>query len=346
MIKQLNTKPSMKRSYVLQGLTGLLITFLLAGQLGSCKHEPLGIQTLDTVCFTNQVLPIFQTSCTISGCHDAGSANGGFVATNYNSIMKLVKPGKPYESEVYQILGRPYGKMMPPDRPLSKEDRMLIEVWIAQGAENVSCDTSGNPIPPVFNKDSICFVQTILPVLRSSCGITGCHDDITRKEGYVLTSYISLMQKSESIVPFNPDESKIYKVMNASGDDMMPPTGRLPAVQVEAFRKWIQQGALNSDCPQTGCDTTGIISFALQVWPVIQNNCLGCHNSGNANSGVDLSNYTKISLYASTLRNSVPVLSGVINHKSGFVAMPQSGKLDECTIRTIDRWIQQGILNN
>jgi hypothetical protein len=40
-------------------------------------------------------------------------------------------------------------------------------------------------------------------------------------------------------------------------------------------------------------------------------------------------------------------LMGTINHASGFQAMPQGGgKLTDCEISKLQRWIDNGILNN
>ncbi len=128
---------------VLLSNLSLFSTFLLAVIFSSCRHEAMGVDSLETVCFETQVLPIFQTSCAISGCHGGSHPEEGFDATSYSSIMKLVEPGKPQKSEVYRVITSPLNpEMMPPDRPLTKEQRTLIEVWILQGAKNTSCSTT------------------------------------------------------------------------------------------------------------------------------------------------------------------------------------------------------------
>ncbi len=50
--------------------------------------------------------------------------------------MSMVNtPGDPRGSKLYQVLTDVNGEnFMPPDHPISKEYRTLIEVWIAQGA--------------------------------------------------------------------------------------------------------------------------------------------------------------------------------------------------------------------
>jgi hypothetical protein len=95
------------------------------------------------------------------------------------------------------------------------------------------------------------------------------------------------------------------------------------------------------------CDTTGTILFS-SVDSVLQNNCVSCHNLSTASGGVNLDGYTNVYPYATTLRNNTPVLVGVIRRMSGFSPMPQlpAPSLDECSIRKIEIWIEQGALQN
>ena len=339
----------MKRFATLIFLLAVIVISFVLAELQSCHLDPVGIDKLKAVCFNTEILPIFKNSCGISGCHD-GVNRKVFVATSYESIMKDVKPGNAKGSLVYKVLGRAYGKIMPPNRQLPIEQRMLIEIWIQQGAQNTTCDTAQIPGPgPVTNKDTICFTQNILPILTSSCGITGCHDAASHRGGYVLINYTTLTQHQGDIVPFNPNSSHIYQVTTTGGEEgIMPPPPKSPLTsqQTETFRKWIAQGASNSDCPLLSCDTTGTILFSTQVWPIVQNSCLGCHNGTSPSGGVNLSNYQNVKVYADNIRNGIPVIDGAISQMTGFFAMPPSGKLDKCLIRKIELWIQQGKLNN
>jgi hypothetical protein len=97
---------------------------------------------------------------------------------------------------------------------------------------------------------------------------------------------------------------------------------------------------------QTGsnCDTVQV-TFAQSVRPVLENNCLSCHsNSTAANFGgnIKLQDYLDVKTSADNGK-----LSGSINHASGFIPMPQgANKMDDCKIRTIMKWIEDGALNN
>jgi hypothetical protein len=330
-------------------LSGLII--ILALLIPSCTHEPAGIENMDTVCFNTQIQPILQTSCAMTGCHDG--TQEGFSGPDYESVMQIVVAGKPRSSKLYTVLSTLYGEnMMPPDQPLTKDQRMLIEVWILQGAPNKICTTDttggggGGGGGGGTNSDSVCFAQKILPVLVSSCGTTGCHDAATHEEGYVFADYATITRKG--VVPFNANNSKVYKVTIETGEDRMPPAGKTPltAQQISDLKTWINEGALNSDCPGTTCDTTGNISYSTQLLPILQGNCIGCHNSTTTNGNVNLSGYDNVKAIATNIRNGHPLLSAVVRKLPGFVGMPQTFSLDECSIRKIELWIAQGTLNN
>ncbi len=337
------------------GLIALIIPFL--SSLISCTHDPVFTDTIDTVCFEKQILPVLQNSCGISGCHDGYGSAEGFSAANYEAVLRYVTPGNVHSSKLYKVITNIWGEtMMPPDRPLTLEQRTAIHLWIAQGALNTSCndtppDTSGNGNNGggIIPSDSICFVQDVLPIFNSGCATTNCHDALSHQEGYNLTSYATITSRSGSIVPFNPDGSKLYRVITTSGgEDRMPPppSSPLPSAQIETLQKWIAQGAFNSDCPPAVCDTIGTIEFSQQVWPIIQLNCVGCHNSSLASGNVNLDGYTHVKTYADLKRSGISVLIGSIRHLNGFFPMPQNGKLEECDIRQIEIWIEQGEQNN
>jgi hypothetical protein len=327
-----------------------VFSVLILTVMPSCHHESLVIDDLDTVCFYGQVMPVLQTSCGITGCHDGSKE--GFLATGYQSVMRSVVPGDPRGSKLYQVITDIYGEaMMPPDRPLTKDQRSVIQVWIAQGALETTCDTGngGGPGGPVIiPSDSICFVQDILPMFISNCAMPSCHDGLSQGEEdnlYALNSYTTIRAH---VVPFDPSKSQVYKAVTGGSEEFMPPAPKTPltTAQKELMRKWIAEGALNSDCPDANCDTINPIGFTAQVKPIIDVYCVSCHNASVTSGGVNLNGYTQIKKYAETLRNGTPILVGTIRHQTGFKAMPPSSALDECSIRKIELWIEQGKLNN
>ena len=126
-----------KKWSLLSGM-GLMILIGVLSTLFSCTHDANLIEGMDTVCFESQIMPIMQTACGKAGCHD-GSAEG-FIVTDYQSILQAVTPNDPRGSKLYQVITDINGEnMMPPDRPLTRDQRTLVQVWIAQGAMNKSC---------------------------------------------------------------------------------------------------------------------------------------------------------------------------------------------------------------
>jgi len=104
----------------------------------SCQHEGIPADQMEQICFNQQVLPIFQNSCAISGCHNAQTAEGGYVFTDYSNIMKSITPGNASKSKAYKAITSQI-QLMPPHNPLPMDKRILIRVWIDQGAKETDC---------------------------------------------------------------------------------------------------------------------------------------------------------------------------------------------------------------
>jgi uncharacterized membrane protein len=85
------------------------------------------------------------------------------------------------------------------------------------------------------------------------------------------------------------------------------------------------------------CNDT--ISFSDDVMPIIQANCINCHDQGNASGGFDFSSYTSISANANAILNSMKA--------NGYQLMPIGGPaLPDATIQKVKCWIEQGKLDN
>lgn len=72
------------------------------------------------------------------GCHDQNSDNK-YVFTDYKSIVKGIVPRDPYKSAVYKSIISDGVSLMPPGRALPENQRILIRVWIGQGADSTTC---------------------------------------------------------------------------------------------------------------------------------------------------------------------------------------------------------------
>jgi hypothetical protein len=103
-----------------------------------CIHKA-NISDYPDVCFNGEVLPVFLNNCAMTGCHD-GFSGEEMSLTNYTEIARNVKPGNAEKSELYQVITDKWGQGMPPDRPLSIENRVKIRLWIEQGAKENTCN--------------------------------------------------------------------------------------------------------------------------------------------------------------------------------------------------------------
>jgi hypothetical protein len=84
------------------------------------------------------------------------------------------------------------------------------------------------------------------------------------------------------------------------------------------------------------------VSYALDVLPVLQQNCYSCHAVSNPPGGNMLGDYTNDRNLALSGK-----MYGAIAHQPGFLPMPfGQAKLPACTIAAIKKWIDDGALNN
>ncbi len=190
--------------------------------------------------------------------------------------------------------------------------------------------------------DPVCFQRDVQPIITSNCTQSGCHNSTDREKGRDYSTYDGIMRDVE---PGNYRQSELYKVLVTIGPEVMPksPYNRLSKDQIRTIATWIEEGATNDSCAVSTCDTTGVMSYTTRVKPILQNNCNGCHGgTAAAGAGIVLSAYTSVKI---SVDNGS--LLGSIEHTGGFSAMPSGGgKLANCDIAVIKKWINAGAPNN
>ncbi len=183
--------------------------------------------------------------------------------------------------------------------------------------------------------DLVYFEKDILPLLQSNCARSDCHDEQSAQNDVILTNYLDIINTAD-VEKGDAEDSNLYEVLE---DGEMPPDeeDKLSQEQVNLIKDWINQGAKNNRCDN--CDTTEI-SYAMNVYPIIQSRCEGCHSGSNPQGNVILSNYNEIRNLAIN-----GDLIGVIGHEPGFTPMPYNlPKLPACEIDQIITWIEDGSL--
>lgn len=101
------------------------------------------------------------------------------------------------------------------------------------------------------------------------------------------------------------------------------------------------------------CDTTGVVSFANVVLPIMNSSCgtdnTGCHVNNSADGGYGLSNYTDMIEYFVSPAKDLKFIRTLTHDPalSSSLYMPQgAAKLDDCSILKIQAWINNGKQNN
>lgn len=188
----------------------------------------------DTVYFQNTILPLLVSNCSMSGCHNAASAQKGVVLTDYNSVISTgeVNPFDPQDSELYEVLiESDPDKRMPYEKPpLSQQNINLIYAWINQGALNNFCNECDTL--------NVTYTGTVKPLVELKC--KGCHSGSAPSGGWDFTTYTDL-----NTVALN---GKLAGAINHSpGFSPMPKNGqKLSDCDINKIEMWIADGAPNN----------------------------------------------------------------------------------------------------
>jgi hypothetical protein len=122
-----------KRLLLLFGCTFLVI--------GCYKNKTVYFDTTEitrTVSFSKDLVPIFNKSCSLSGCHTSGGQSPNLTDANaFNSLIigNYVNKANPEASLIYLKMTGKKGTPMPPAGS-NKDYNSLVLAWIKQGANN------------------------------------------------------------------------------------------------------------------------------------------------------------------------------------------------------------------
>ena len=232
----------MKKSMILV-VTALVVLYACQRQVSSPNNQPdalvissemqdnINNAKAEPVCFEAEVLPIFQSSCAKSGCHDVTTHEEGYVLDSYQHIMKKgIKPGEPFDSELFEVILS--GEMPPKGNPdLTDEQKITIGKWIKQGAKNTtgcsSCDTS-----------QYTYSGAVTVVMQDNC--TGCHSGSNPSAGIDLSTYKGVRKVAL-------DGRLMGSITWAPGYSRMPKNAaKLDDCSITQVGKWVDAGAPNN----------------------------------------------------------------------------------------------------
>ena len=87
------------------------------------------------------------------------------------------------------------------------------------------------------------------------------------------------------------------------------------------------------------CDTFEV-SYGMDILPLVSDHCQGCHSGAAPSAGIGFEGHAEIAL------NAEDMLDRMGRAPDDNLLMPQSGKLDSCSIALFSAWINAGKPNN
>jgi mono/diheme cytochrome c family protein len=209
-----------------------LVVVLSLGFLPSCTWD----HVQPDVCFESEVLPVFVTYCTTSGCHNSVDRVEDYDLTNYNGIMEGIRPKNVAGSKLLESMsGFGEEKMPPSGYPQPSADQIAtLKAWVKSGAANttncsvVTCDSAA----------VVTYAGDIEPMLQTYC--IGCHSAYGASGGVDLSNFNTVKQYGQN--------GKLAGTI--SGDPnfkVMPPNGTLlSSCYVTKVQQWVAAGALQN----------------------------------------------------------------------------------------------------
>jgi uncharacterized membrane protein len=219
--------------------------------------------------------------------------------------------------------------------------KQMTAVFLAGSAMFITSCKHEPELPQNGIVDEICFETQVQPIINSNCAVSGCHDG-SDGELPVLITYNNIMREVKAN---KPNDSKLMEVVtkNPGSEEFMPPSPRTPltSAQIAIIETWILEGAKNTTCATTDCDSVNV-TYSTTIAGIISTYCAGCHGSVSPSAGLTLTSYSQV---VSAVNNKN--LVDHVNQTNGYSPMPPSGiKLSQCSLAQLSKWISEGMPNN
>lgn len=215
-------------------------------------------------------------------------------------------------------------------------NKLFLLVGMAVLASCTHLPNVPDPAPEPCDPGIVDFTNEIYPMIQSNCAMSGCHVGPNAAEDMDFSTYAGIRAQ---VKPGDPNDSELYEVLFETGDDLMPPPPMAPlsAAQKARIRLWIEQGANETNCAGA-CDSTSATTYSAVIAPMIQTQCIGCHQGANPSGGVVLSTYSNVT----SAVNSMGLVDAV-NGVNGRSLMPPSGRMSNCNVALLERWVRTGM---
>jgi hypothetical protein len=206
----------------------IVFTITLGVLVMQCRHAPFPVPQApivsipnDSLCYSDQISPIFVANCAQSGCHDHITRQSNVDMSSYSNVISTISG-----SFLLQVIQDPGSHQTSGYMPLSDVQIQALKDWVDQGMKDgvncYSCDSS-----------NVTFSGTINPIIQHDC--ISCHSTT----GTLLATY--------SDVKITVDNGKFLCTVLQDTCQAMP-QGSLKLIdcKINQIKKWIAAGAPNN----------------------------------------------------------------------------------------------------
>jgi len=201
------------------------IILFIAFTFTTCKYDVYN----PDICFQQNVLPIFVSKCSMSGCHNSVDKAEGYDLSNYEGIMKGVKANHPLLSDIYRVI-KGANPSMPLNGKLSEKEVTYIKLWIKMGAKNTTncsaCDTT-----------NYTYTAVVKPIMTNWC--VGCHSSTNAGGGFDLSTY-------SGVTASVANNKLMGSIRQLAGHSPMPQGNKLSDCDIKLIGKWVSAGYPNN----------------------------------------------------------------------------------------------------
>lgn len=280
-----------------------------------------------------------------------GSAAISSAKKAINQLKKLVKkPNSAVIAEIkptYQTLKTGYQQMV--DAGVKMPDLAELPKMPAASSE------------PDVSATKVSFVKDVAPILNSKCG--NCHVNQKRGDFSLLT--FNEISTGGGVIAGEPETSRLIEVIESG--EMPKGGGKVSRAELDVLKNWISAGAKydgdnraqsiagltapmmnpKEDVPVKRPKGNETVSFALEIAPILVDNCQQCHMIGRPRGNFSMVNFNGLLkggdsgevIKPGDANNShiVQRLRG-----DGVDVMPPNKKLSDELIAKVVTWINEG----
>ena len=161
-----------------------------------------------------------------------------------DSRRRIVVPGAPEDSLLMQRIA---DGSMPPEKEetrlprVTEKELQILKDWILGGAPPLPAADPEHPTPSAAPYSEL--AAEAKAVFKNHC--YECHNYKDAKGGIKILHHRLLVTVRKVVIPRQPEESKLYKLITTHDDRRMPPDAdlRLSDPEIDTIRRWIHEGA-------------------------------------------------------------------------------------------------------